>query len=87
MKGNIRAMEAQAPGSRSYLNEVRLRDFIFDEDVDAGYKASLYKENVRETFFWSHYDRLKKILKVLGRTSGMGVLIVVADDPTSMADF
>jgi len=61
MKGNIRAMEAQAPGSGSYLNEVRLRDFIFDEDVDVGYKASLYEENPRETFFGSHYDRLKKI--------------------------
>jgi hypothetical protein len=61
MKGNIRVMEAQAPGSGSYLNEVRLLDFIFDEDVDVGYQASLYEENPRETFFGSHYDRLKKI--------------------------
>jgi hypothetical protein len=63
MKDNIKAMESVV-GSSAYLNEVRifLADFIvIVQEIDWCWKASLYEENPTQTFFGSHYDRLKDI--------------------------
>jgi Berberine and berberine like len=77
LKANIRALEELVPGGGSYFNEVRdfspircfsflsLFSFHFENlMLTDTYQASLYEENPRQTFFGSHYDRLKEIKDV-----------------------
>jgi hypothetical protein len=62
MRGNIKAME-DIVGSSSYFNEVRVvfAGLINVQEIDCGWKASLYEENPKRTFFGAHYGRLKDI--------------------------
>lgn len=61
VKNSIKAMEALAPGSGSYFNEVRSCGFDLKGGVHVGHKASLFEKTPKQTFFGSHYEWLKKI--------------------------
>lgn len=66
LKQDVTKLEALAPGSGSYFNEVRVEvlpaeSLSIPNLAALGSQASLYEEHPETTFFGSHYNKLKAI--------------------------
>ena len=61
LKRNLKALSALAPNSGAYLNQVRANLLIPYFQLNLLTKASLYEPNPKQTFFGSHYQKLRAI--------------------------